>query len=148
MLASCPFFLAHIVWLCHLWGVRPNSSSWVFWFFNSFDGVLPGSTLRMVPTILRGDDPGIFWWDFCYVVWSQVVFLFSWVIPFLSFYFISACLMMSAFNFSKYLQASFSPSILISSWFSSFIPSFLCHLPLFIISCAHFWKVNEFFKPA
>ena len=82
------FFLTHIVCL-YLWGVRPYASSWVFLFFGSFVEVLPSTTLRMVPSILRGWQPRCLsiWWDFCSIVWLRVIFSFSRDILFIIFFF-------------------------------------------------------------
>ena len=51
-------FLTHIACQRHLKNVRPCASSWLFLFPGLFVEVLPLSTLRMVPSILRGDQPG------------------------------------------------------------------------------------------
>ena len=59
---------------------------------------------------------------------------------FLIFSFISTCLMVLASKMSKYLYVSFSPSVLILSWFGSSIPSILM---LFITSMAHFSMPNS-----
>ena len=56
---------------------------------------------------------------------------------------ISLCLMVSASKMPKYLYVSFSPSVLILSWFGSSIPSVRCRLPLFIASMAHFSMPNS-----
>ena len=56
-----------------------------------------------------------------------------WIFPF-----IFTCLMVSASKMLKYLKVSFSPSVLILSWFGSSIQSVLCRFPLFIPSIAHF----------
>ena len=48
---------------------------------------------------------------------------------FLIFSFISTCLLVSASNIAKFLYVSFSSSILIFSWFGSFIPFVICHFP-------------------
>ena len=61
-----------------------------------------------------------------------------WIFPF-----ISTCLMVSASKMPKYLLVSFSPSILILSWFVSSIPSVRSCLPLFITSMAHFSMLNS-----
>ena len=65
-------FLAHIVCLSHFWSVR----SLVFLPYGQFVEVLSSSTLRMVPSILKG---GLlrylsFSWGFCSIVWYWVVF--------------------------------------------------------------------------
>ena len=57
---------------------------------------------------------------------------------FLIFSFISPCLIVSASKMPKYLYVSFSPSVLIFSWFGSSFPSVRCCLPLFITSMAIF----------
>ena len=62
---------------------------------------------------------------------------------FLILSFISTCLMVSASKIPKYLQVSFSASVLILSWFGSFIPSVRCRFPLFITSMAHFSMPNS-----
>ena len=82
-------FLTHTLYLRYLGDVRPDASPWVFLFSCPFVRVLPWSILRMVPNILGGGQPRYlsFWWDFCYVVWFRVVFLFSWGILFFSFLF-------------------------------------------------------------
>ena len=51
--------------------------------------------------------------------------------------------MVSASKIPKYLYVSFSPSVLILSWFGSSIPSDRCHLPLFITSMVHFSMPNS-----
>ena len=43
----------------------------------------------------------------------------------------------------KYLYVSFSPNVLILSWFASSIPPSRCRLPLFITSMAHFSMPNS-----
>ena len=43
----------------------------------------------------------------------------------------------------RYLLVSFSPSVLILSWFSSSIASVIWRFPLFIISMAHFSMANS-----
>ena len=95
-------FLTHIVCLSHLWDVRPYASSWVFLFSGSFIEVFLSSTLRMVPSILRGGQLRYLslWWDFCYVVWFRVVLSFSWICFFI-FYFTSIGSV--RFNIPKYL---------------------------------------------
>ena len=94
-------FLTHTVCQRHLWDVRPYTSSWIF-FFCIFVEVLILYILRMVPSILRGEQPKYLslWWDFFYIVWLSVVFSFSWDIL---FSFIFAYLMVSASNIPKYL---------------------------------------------
>ena len=82
-----PPFLTHIVFLCHVWDVRPFELSLIFLFAGPFVEVLPSFTLRMVPNILQG---GHFWclyllWDFCQIVCFRVDFLFSWDTHFLLF---------------------------------------------------------------
>ena len=63
---------------------------------------------------------------------------------FLILSFISTRLMESASNILKSLLVSFSPSVLIFSWFGSSIPSIrCCCFPLFIISKAHFKMPNS-----
>ena len=57
--------------------------------------------------------------------------------------FISICLIVSATKMPKYLYVSFSPSVLILTWFGSSIPSVICRLPLFITSMAHFSMSNS-----
>ena len=57
--------------------------------------------------------------------------------------FISPCLMVSASKMPKYLLVSFSPSVLILSWFGSSNPSVRCCLPLFITSIAYFSMPNS-----
>ena len=57
---------------------------------------------------------------------------------------ISTCLMVTASNIPKYLLVSFSPSVLMTTWFSSSTPSVRwCRLPLFITSMAHFSMPNS-----
>ena len=61
---------------------------------------------------------------------------------FLIFPFISTYLMVPASNIPKYLEISFSSSILILSWFGSSIPSVKCRFPLFITSrCIFPWQI-------
>ena len=62
---------------------------------------------------------------------------------FLILFFISTCLMVSAFNISKYLYVFFSPSVQISPWFGSSIPFVMCRFPLFTISMVHFSMPNS-----
>ena len=62
---------------------------------------------------------------------------------FLIFSFISTCLMESASKIPKYLNVFFSLSVLILSWFGSYIPSDRCRLPLFIACMAHFSLSNS-----
>ena len=62
---------------------------------------------------------------------------------FLIFSFISTCLMVPASKMPKYLYVSFYPSVLILSWFGSFVPSVRCRWPLFISSMAHFSMPNS-----
>ena len=57
---------------------------------------------------------------------------------FLMFFFISTCMIVSTSKILKYLYVSYSPRILIFSWFDSSIPSVRWHLPVFITSKAHF----------
>ena len=126
-------FLAHIVCLYHFWDIRPYSSSWVFLFAGSFVKVLPLSTWRMVPSILWWGQPRCLylWWDFSYIVWFRVVFLFSRSIHFLKISYHIACLDASTSNIPNYLSVSFS-------WFGSSIPTVICRFLLFIISITHF----------
>ena len=81
--------------------VRPCASSWVLLFSVPFVEVL-SSTLRTVPSILRGVEPRYLslWWDCCYVVWFQIVFSFSLGV---FFFFISTSLMVSDSNIPKSL---------------------------------------------
>ena len=62
---------------------------------------------------------------------------------FFIFSFISSCLMVSASKTPKYLYISFSPNVLILSWFGNSIPSVRCRLLLFITSMAHFSMPNS-----
>ena len=57
--------------------------------------------------------------------------------------FISTCLMVSASKIHNYLFISFSPSVLILSWFGSSIPSVLYRLLLFITSMTQFSIPNS-----
>ena len=59
------------------------------------------------------------------------------------FSFISTCLIVSVSKMPKYLYVSFSPSVLILSWFGSSIPSIRCCLLLFITSMTHFSMPNS-----
>ena len=52
-------------------------------------------------------------------------------------YFISSCLMVPASKMPKYLQVSFSTSVLILSWFGSSIPSVRCHFSLQALHIFH-----------
>ena len=74
-------FLTHTVCRCHLCILRPFASSWVFLFSSPFVEVLT-STLKMVPSILRG---GQFSYlsPWCYLAWFPAVFSFSWSIIFI-----------------------------------------------------------------
>ena len=47
-------FSTHTVCLRHLWDVRPNTSSWFFLFSGPLVEVLFWSTLKVVPSIIRG----------------------------------------------------------------------------------------------
>ena len=75
-------FLFFTLEVCHyhLLDVRPYASSGIFLFSGRFVEVLPSSTLRMVPGILRGGQFRclFLWRDFCYIVWCWVVFSFCW----------------------------------------------------------------------
>ena len=66
---------------------------------------------------------------------SEVVFSYLSVIP--------VCLMVSASNNPMYLEVSFSPSVLILSWFGYFIPSVIYCFPLFIMSMEHLSMLNS-----
>ena len=72
--------------------------------------------------------------------------LSSFLIPlrysFLIFSFIAIFLMESASNIPMYLQLSFSPRILIFSWFGSSIPSVMSCFTLLIVSMLHFSILN------
>ena len=57
--------------------------------------------------------------------------------------FISICLVVSASKMPKCFLVSFSPRVLVLSWFDSYIPSFICRLPLFLTSKAHFSMPNS-----
>ena len=74
------FFLTHTVCLRHLWVVKSYASSRVFLFSGLFVEVLPLSTSRIVPSILREGQPwdSSLWRNFCHIVWFWVVFSFSW----------------------------------------------------------------------
>ena len=61
---------------------------------------------------------------------------------FFIFSFISTCLMVSASKMPNYLNVSFSPSVLILSWFGNSIPSVWCLFLLFITSMAQFSMPN------
>ena len=50
-------FLTHTACLCHLWDVRPYTSSWMFFFSGQFTEVLFSSILRMVLSILQEWQP-------------------------------------------------------------------------------------------
>ena len=105
-------FSCHMQSLCVIPGM-PKASSLVFLFFGPFVEILPGSTLRMVLSILRVGQSRYLSlsWDFCYVVWVRVIFSFSWGILFLFFSFITICLIVSTFNILKYLSVFVSPSV-------------------------------------
>ena len=60
-------------------------------------------------------------------------FLMVWGTLFFFLSFISAYLIVSTYNISTYLLVSFSPSVLIISWFRGSIPSIISLFPLFII---------------
>ena len=72
---------------------------------------------------------------------------------FLTFSFISTCLMVSAFNISQYLYVFFFPSVLVClffcffvfffSWLGRSITSIMCRFPLFIICVAYFSMRNS-----
>ena len=70
-------------------------------------------------------------------VWSSFRVLLRYSFRIMSF--ICTCLMVSASKITKYLEVSFSSSVLILSWFGSSIPSVTCRFPLFMTSMAHFF---------
>ena len=74
-----------------------------FFFSDPFVEILLSFILKMVPSILGGEQPRYLslWWDFCYVVWFQTVFLFSWGHLFIFFFF--HVLMFDGFRF-QYCQ--------------------------------------------
>ena len=159
MLVS-PFLLlvlTHADFLCHLWGISPYASSWVFLFSGPFVEVLLSSSLRMIPSFLQGVQlwssliyiaevqPRYLYlrWDFCYIVWLQVVFSFSWGI--LLLFFLSS-LHVWWCPFSIFLSISKFPfywAFRFFSWFVSSFPTIICHFLLFTISMAHFVMPNS-----
>ena len=86
------------------------------------------------PEYLKRDTAQVF-----ILIKSQLDGFFScnFLVP-LRYAFIFTCLMVLASQMSKYLYVSFSSSVLILSWFGSFIPSVICRVLLFITSMAHF----------
>ena len=59
--SSSSFFSWHIIYLYTLsQGLRPYTSSWVFLFSGLIVEIPLSFTLRMVPSILRGSNPGIY----------------------------------------------------------------------------------------
>ena len=64
----CIHTLTRIVCQRHLWDVRPNSWSFVFWFSGPFIKVLPSYLSRMAPSIVQEGLPRclFLWWDSCY----------------------------------------------------------------------------------
>ena len=81
-------FLTHTVCQSYLWNVKPYATSLVFLFSRPFVGDPLWFSSRMVPSILRRVQARYLslWWEFCYVVWFRVVFLFFWGIPFYFFF--------------------------------------------------------------
>ena len=135
-------FLTHIV-ILHFLDIRPYSSSWVFLFSNPFIKVLLTSTLRIVPSILREGQSRYLsvWWKFCYVLWFRVVFRFPGV--FFYFSFIYECLVMFASIIPKYLEVSFSPSVLVFSWFVYFYSFRYLLFPAFHFEHGTFFLPNS-----
>ena len=83
-------------------------------------------------------------------VWNSFVlssFLVLLRYSFLICSFISTCFMVSASNVPQYLYVSFSPSVLIFSWFGCSISSAVCRFPLFITCIAHFSMSHSILCP-
>ena len=95
------------------------------------------------PSILPGRQPRYLklWQGSCNRVWSRVIFWLFW--DTFNIFFITCCLMVSASNIPKYLLVSFSPSVLMTTWFGSSTPSAMCLLPLFNTNMAHFSMPNS-----
>ena len=137
-------FLAHSHCPHHLWDCKVSCIVNTFLIFFSTHGSSPLVHFKNgTEYILRGRQPRYLSlrWNFCYVVWFPVVFLVSWGILFYIFFnlhmFDGVC-----FQYSQVFVSVFSTSVLIFSWLGSSIPSDICHLPLFIISLAHFSLPN------
>ena len=130
-----PFFLTQVVSQCHLWDVMSYVWSLVFLFTGSFVSVLFCSTSIMVPNILQGKQPSYlsFLWGSCYIVFSQVAFLFSRDTLFK--FFLSSPLIWwcQLLIFASHFTFSFLRAFWCFSWFRSSIPSVVC-FPFFIIS--------------
>ena len=126
-------FLTPIVYQCNLRNVRPYESLLAFLFSGPFNGNLLSFTSRMVPSILQEGQPRCLslWWDFCYVVWFQVVFAFSWDTFFYNFFFHLRLFNSVHFQYSQVLVSFLC-------WFGSSIPCVICCFVQLIISMAHF----------
>ena len=116
------------------------------------------SILRMVSKIQQGNCPSIYLFDDISVVQSFFENSFrSYDVLFSYFSFISAKLIVSIFYIPHHLQFSFSPSILILSWFCSSIPCylsftifhyehciFLCQIYFLYLDCIFLFLLLEF----
>ena len=76
--------------------------------------------------------------EFCLEYFLVLLKYSFWILSFICTFF-----MVSASKMTKHLYVSFSPSVLILSWFGSSIPSIRCHLTLFITSMAHYSTPNS-----
>ena len=121
-------------------GCKGSSCSIVFLFSSPFAYDLHWFTSRMIRVYYEGDSPVIYPFD---NISAIVVFWLLWDTLFNFFSFMSTCLMVSPFNIPKYLQVSFSSSVLINTLFCSSTPSVVCCLLLFITSMAHFSMPNS-----
>ena len=98
--------------LSYLWNIRYNASLWGSVFFSLFVEVLL-STLRMVPSSLKGEQPEIYPLDeisaakFAFVEFSRFLEVF-----FLNFVFHLGIFNGISSNIYKYLLASISLSVL------------------------------------
>ena len=80
------------------------------------------------------------------VSFQEVFFLFF---CYFFFFFISACLIVSVSNIPKYLLCSFSPVVLMLSWFGSYIPfGYYYHHYYYCCCCCCCYTPCKFFIPA
>ena len=127
---SFSFFSCHILSVC-MSDVRPYAKFSIFLSFGLFSWVSSMFILRKVPSILKMGLPT------CFVsgTYFHETFSFVWDTR-SSCSFIFACLM-SAYNIHKNMKFSFSPSVVMHSWFLSPVPSTESVFSLFIIWIAY-----------
>ena len=102
--SSFSFFFWQI-WsvFCYISDVRPYASPLAFLSSGSIVEVLTRSISRIVPRILQGDSPGVYFFDEISAAELDFEsFLVRLRYSFLAFIFISTCLMVSASNIPKY----------------------------------------------